>query len=289
MQKKSESIDYLYDFIYADTRRIYSYLSQIDPSGVVTAIKEITSESDTYGADGELNAKIVKAAIKGSSLNSQSLEHQFDATPTLPWSLINHLDSLGYLNSELGKTPIGGLVHLQGSLTLADVRLMREAWGPLTELAFIENEQSINDQIKNSKGEALRSLKEQLAALSAKLKYERASAALLEKLPHTVNMTLSFDGGRCWSLLSPTNFLFDPEDLLFKHGSSISGTWHMVAIVDAEPIYDESDPGTWFVEGNFHDLMSRVTDIFKFRFGRPQGHYGVTPIAIYRAVQPPVE
>lgn len=288
MPKNSESTDYLYDFIYADVRRIYSYLSQIDPSGVVTAIKEVTSESDTNGIDGELNVKVVRATLKGLSANSQSLEHQFDATPTLPWSLINHLDSLGYLNSDLHQTPIGGLVHLKGALTLADVRLMREAWRPLIEWWYIETEQILQNQIKAAKGEAIRELKTQLDLLNQKVKYERASTELLEKLPHTVNMTLTCDEDKCWSFLSPQNFLFDPEDILLKHGTNISGVWHMVAIVDAEPQFDVVDPGPWLAEGNFQDLMVRVTNIFKFRFGRPAGHYGVTPIAIYRTVQRPI-
>lgn len=287
MTKKSEHIDYLYDFIYADTRRIYSYLSQIDPTGVVTAIKEITSESDLGMAHGEIGAKIFKAALKGQSSNSQSLEHQFDATPTLPWSLINLLDKNGYLNLGLEQTRIGGLVRLKGNLGLVDVRFMREVWGPITEAWFIENEQRIDALIKNAKNEDLKTLKAEKAALNSKIIYERALVSLLEKLPHTVNMTFYSENNYFWSSLSPANFLFDPEDLLFKHGPNIPGTWYVVAILDAEPTRATVDPGQLPEDSDFRKLTDHVTKFLQFRFGRPSDHYAVTPIAIYRAIQRP--
>lgn len=285
MQSETENPDYLYDFIYADTKRISSYLSQIDPTGVITAIKEVVGESDSVDTSGELNVKLFKAALKGVGINSQSLERQFDATPTLPWSLLHLLREQGYLGDDLASTPVGRMVFLKGSLSIIDVRLLKDAWRPNVEVLRLDNQNALDAQKERGllNGKAYQDAKRDL---DKRMEYEAAIVEMLEKLPHTVNITFRTNQGNCWAATSGANFLVDPEELILKHGPDISGVWYMASIIDAPP-EPESDLPPIDGQGKLSDLILRSTKFIRHHFGRPAEHYAVTPIAIYRAVERP--
>jgi hypothetical protein len=285
MPSESESIDYLYDFIYADTRRISSYLSQIDPSGVITAIKEVVGESDNINTAGQLSVKVFRATLKGFSGNSQSLERQFDATPTLPWTLLHHLDEQSYLGKDLKNTPIGRIVSLKGSLRIVDLRLMKDVWKPNADVIRLQREAFLKSQKKEGALTNARH-KEEEENLKKAMEYEFAITAMIEKLPHTANITFSTGQGRCWAATSGDNFLINPEELILKHGPDIFGTWHMAAIVDAKPEPQTQPPPDEEFE-YLSDMILRSTKFIRYHFGRPANHYAVTPIAIYRAVEKP--
>lgn len=288
MLKKSENIDYLYDFMYADTRRIYSYLSQIDPTGVVTAIKEVVGDSSLSDTSGEINTLIVKAALKGTSSNSQSLEHQFDATPTLPWTLLHKLHEMGYLSEDINKTPIGRMVLLKGSINLIDLRILKEVWGPISLQRSIEQEMHFKEITRSSttSREEKENAEKGLRTIKDREQHEKVTVELMSKIPHTVNLTLFSGENKFWSSLQPSCFLFDPEDMILKHGPQISGEWYVAAIVDALPGAKGDHP--FLAElSDFRELSHHLTEVWRYRFGRPADFYALTPIAIYRAVQRP--
>lgn len=160
------------------------------------------------------------------------------------------------------------MVRVHGTLELLDIRMLKDIW-PL----FAEHVAAANSAGKRQ---------QQIAAA----KKEAASiTGLLTKLPHAIQMSIKGAGyEEVWSTLDPAGLTINSDDFAFKHGAAIAGVWHVIGVLDAVPEPDGELPEAFSLNDMKNGMLQMLTMLRTF-FGRPATAYGITPIAIFRAVR----
>jgi hypothetical protein len=265
----SQNTEFLFDFIYLDRGRISSYFAQLFTEGALTGTKRVSVSGETRSQKYQAKAVVVGGEMAGNETVTESLEKQFDATWTLPVNVIHRLDELGYIHRSLASAPLAQLVLVQGTLRLLDIRMLRGLWKPIMALVAAAQ--------KKGRGPTTidRRTFDQLADMIA-------------GLPHALQMTFSSEEGEAWSTLDPAHMTINPDDLALKHGADVSGRWHMIAIVDAKPEesqYDLTNVPPSTAPRELEQAMGHLLNLLRAQFGRAPNAFGVTPVAIFRALE----
>lgn len=269
MVPNSQSTKYLFDFIYIDRPRLNSYFGQLYNAGVLTQVKETSGKSDSSIFHGELGVPMVaQGKITDTGQISESAERSFDSSWTLPVTLLNRLDELGYLRRSLAEAGISELVLVEGSLRLFDIRMMRELWEPALELHL----DSIKGATRQERDKIRNDAKNNLT--------------FIKRLPHTLQFSFKSGEDEAWSTLNPDYMTINPDDLAFKHGAFISGEWFAFGVMDARPDI-VTDDAIRKIPGIHTELdlgFAQMLIAIRTAFGRPSASYGITPIMIFRRV-----
>ncbi|WP_269501073.1 hypothetical protein [Burkholderia sp. IMCC1007] len=273
MDQGSQSIEYLYDFAYLDRGRIDFYFAQLFEDGVLTQTKRIAkdSTSDTAKLGGSI--KVVSGETGSTEVVERGLERLFDPSWLAPIEVLNRLDELKFVHRDFTKTPIGGLFLASGMLSVIDIRMLKEMWSDFAD-AFLHNELD---------GLALPPKQKQKFMADGKKTYDRL-AKILQKLPHAIQASFKIGEDTLWSTLRAESMLINPDDLALKHGSQVPGQWFVLGIIDAQPgVARATDNPS---SSGLDSAMSQMLEGLREMMGRPAVAYGVTPIAIFRAVRP---
>jgi hypothetical protein len=86
---------------------------------------------------------------------------------------------------------------------------------------------------------------------------------------------------KLWASIRPEHLTINSEDMTMKYGSVMDGLWHVVGIVDAnlgKP--NDPHPVNPMIDGAITALAA-----IREQVGRPQDHFGLTPIAIYSPIK----
>lgn len=135
MEQEQPNIDCIFDFIYLDTKRLTSYLAQLDDDGVLLSIKKtkhLKDEQKTLGSVGLNNA--TKASTEINEEIGKQQERHYDSSSTALYSVMDRLDELGFIKKSVSDTAIGQLLLCSGSITFQDIRMMRNLWDPIMRL-----------------------------------------------------------------------------------------------------------------------------------------------------------
>lgn len=284
MVQESQSIDSIYDFLYVDTPRVKSWLAQLLNDGVPLGHKrtlqsgDVSSEEIGGGVDiaTSANAILAKAEFKGSAqgkvasqeLSSSAKEQSFDASWSLPLNLLDRLSELRFIHPDITRAPIGGLVLNSGTPRLLDIKLLREVWTPGTGL--MEADTKLTHQNKT-----------QHIAARAKMK---SVGDIIKAMPPQAQISLiDEDQNQIWACLQDEHLVVTASSLALTHGASISGTWHVLAVLDAKP--DQDEPSVPAVaESSLMEAASTLLASVRGLMGRNPASYGVTPLLIFRSV-----
>jgi hypothetical protein len=90
-------------------------------------------------------------------------------------------------------------------------------------------------------------------------------------------------------VFAPCHLVIPADDLVLKHGGAISGRWKILYILDAYA--DEGKPpdvSGWSGGELTNGILSAMHGI-RAAIGRPSGWFGITPLMIFRVVNPPLE
>jgi hypothetical protein len=263
--QNSLTTEFLFDFIYLDRPRVASYFAQLFDDGVLTQTKKISQQSET-------DSNRLKAGLAGTGVEScetgtltKSMERQYDTAWSIPINVINRLDELNFIYRDIKATPIGQIALVKGKLRLVDIRMLKDMWKTIMQLALHQNSAKNKAATKNRKE-------------------NEAMADLLAKLPHALQMSLFFDGIEIWSTLNPEHMTVNPDDLAFKHGANVAGEWMILGVIDAHPddeISDDMPSSSRDLENGMFQVLNAIREFF----GRSQSAYGATPIAIFRSVK----
>lgn len=271
------STDYLFDFIYLDRDRIASYYAQLFPDGVLTALKRTHGTSDKDGKAGSVGLpKVLGVTHEQAETVLTGLERNFDPAWTVPVQVINALAERGYVSEDISASGLGQVVLFTGRLQVIDLRMIQGLWEPIIS---VHNKQQLSSAKTNSERRAAQA--EQANA--------KEISQILPKLPHMLQMRVFDNGTHLWGTMDPAGMTINPADLTFKHGPSIGGTWRMLCVLDAKPETERSDDEPMILPTSLGELeagMLKMTLGLRQQFGRPYGDYGVTPIAIFRAIKP---
>jgi len=270
VEQEQLDIDCIYDFIYLDSKRLTSYLAQLNDDGVLLSIKKtkhISEDQKNIGSAGLNNA--TKVATEHNETISKNAERHYDSSSTALYSVIDKLDELGFVQREIENTAIGQMLLCSGSISFQDIRMMRDLWEPIMKLSLSQGSS------QNKKGSQRNKQKQEADILKT----------LLSALPHALLMTLFSQNESLWSSLDEEHLTMNSDDITLKHGSNFAGKWYVLGILDAKPDNKmESLPVSRVVNNELFDGMVEMASAIRKFLGRPMESYGITPVAIFRTV-----
>jgi hypothetical protein len=285
MARESQSIDSIYDFLYADTERLRSWLAQVVDDGVPIGHKHTSQTGETatsevgggVDASAKANALIAKADIKGGvsgKIGSQqsanlSYERSFDSSWSLPLNVLDRLDELDFIERDLSAAKIGSLVLVTGTPQLLDIKLLQDVWTPGT--SYMAADAKVTHQNKT-----------QLTSAKAMMK---GIGEILKVMPPAPQLTMvDHAGNNVWACLQDQHLIVSAASLALTHGSTIRGVWHVLAVLDATPDAEDDDDTGEVVNSQLMSAASTLLGAIRELMGRSPAAYGVTPVLIFRAV-----
>ena len=110
-------------------------------------------------------------------------------------------------------------------------------------------------------------------------------------LPHLIQATIADGDSTVWCILRQESLTTPANEIFLKHGVSVSGTWHIVGIIDALPDHEDDEVsrynqiiGANRLGGMSAAFASHIVIPVKTALGRPKEAFGITPILIFRQI-----
>lgn len=272
-EQGSQSIESLYDFVYLDRDRLAAFSAQIFDNGTLVGLKVEDKVQNQVTSEMSSGLKpVFTAAEKENLTNIRGIEKQFDAGWALPLNVLNKLDELGLIKRSLADADFGELVLFSGSINLIDLGIMRELWEPIAAM------EAFNNQPKTKTTAKLREAQKEREG-------SKHIASIMKHLPHSIQLRIFNDHEQAWSSLRREFLTINSEDFILKHGASIQGKWHCLAILDGKPYVE--DEGLNIPDGanDLEFAMWQMSMQLRLLLGRSGAAYGLTPISIFRSVQ----
>ena len=278
----------VYDFLYYDARRIASFMSQFDDSGYLKEI--VLNESIESAKKRSLKFKVgggvpLMASGEGEYTREASRGYQlenlrvYDPTWANARAFLDVLDELNMIHRNVLDANMGQFVLCSGGLSVADLKLMEKTWKLKSVQSLIKagaGGGAENRQQRRAKGRAASNLNEVDLVIE-----------LLSILPHTIQAKISGTVD-VWCSLTEDGMSTLASDITLKHGTSIPGMWHALGILDAKPegdVFEEPEPDFSDGEELAAKLMITMGPIAKRLVGRPDNHFAITPLLIFREVE----
>lgn len=284
MTENSPNIKSLYDFFYLDNTKIEYLYAQLNGSGTLTQLKKTYKKADAR----LMEATVGMPTVTGGKIGSQNIadtssEQQYDTKAIMPRDIIDRLDELGFIGRDLVADNLGRLILLKGHLSVVDVDMFKQLIQPA--LNFYIND--LNHQIKASSGSVKQALQSELADIK---RTKNDMIELIKGVPFAIQgrflsktRTDQEDYHNVWMTLNRDELIGDTNDLNFKHGLFVSGEWYLLGVLDALP-YDDFD--YQHNSNQFNEMIEHFITSLKETAGRPQESFGITPIAIFRNIEP---
>jgi len=278
----------VFDFLYHDSRRIASYLSQFDNSGLLTGLTQSDSASKGskrgkrvgLGGNTPLGGGNIELEIGPGEVGSESLVRVYDPYWANALQFLDVLEERGMIQRDLQDAAIGQFVLVSGYLSIQDLGMMKEAW----------KAPSIQRKVKAGVG-GDRKKANMTAAQKAAAREEEENTQLfldmIQIMPHSVHarMLIAEDDSTklVWCALNQENLVTPASDIVLTYGAMMSGQWSIIGILSAQPefltpdlngTFDETDLGlTESIVGQLTKLLSPVVRV---SLGRPSAAYAVT-------------
>ncbi len=285
--------DSVFDFLYHDSRRVASFLSQFDNNGLLTGVTQADSvtkgskRSKKVGLGADLpiiGGGTVEFEIGPGDSGSQSLERAYDPFWTNARLFLDFLTEKNLLQRDLDEANIGQFVIAKGYLSIQDLAMFKDAW----KLPSIQR--------KVKAGTGVQKVANMTAAQKAAHREEQENTDLfldmMQIMPHSVHarMVTSGDATKLiWCTLNQAYLVAPASDITLTYGATMSGEWSIVGILSAHPEYltpdfDQSeefnDPG--LMQSIVGQVSKLLAPIVRVALGRPAAAHALTPLLIFR-------
>lgn len=289
--KASESPDAssVFDFLYADTARIASFLSQFDQYGHLVEYVAARQETEGQTETGQIGASIgVPKALgvhkdKTSSVQSsanESDQRKYDPKWINALNFLEHLAVKDLFERDVEGAQIGQFVLITGKLQILNFASISKLWSSgavegLVRAAMPPMGQPKSRQQARAQGRKGASEPDQVNLL----------LDLYQAWPHLAQGMLKSNVDT-WFTLNEGGLSTSSSDLMLKHGISLDGEWSMLGVLDAMPAssYSEDDADLVADGAIVANLLRHLIPIARQSFGRPAHTYGVTPLVIFREI-----
>lgn len=294
--------DSVFDFLYHDSRRIGSFLSQFDNNGLLTGLKQ--GETAAHGAKrgwkigvgGEVpllaggKIDLERQPVAGGS---ETLERSYDPFWTNALTFLDFLEERRLIRPQIEEAALGQFVLVRGWLSVLDLAMFKNAWGLKTIQAAVRAGQPVeapegNRQQRRSQGKQEPQTSKMPSEADILLE-------LLSVLPHTVNASIMTKHEPVWAALREEFMVTPASELVLTHGTSMPGEWAMLGILNGRPdiganehqqrmakLGSDLPPG--LVNSAIGLMAQTLAPIIRTALGRPANAYAVTPILIFREV-----
>ena len=270
-QDKTENPS-VFDFLYQDARRVASLLGQFDNFGVLQSITHKQSFSETGSQGNELSAEANVLALKGTgkqTANTSKNEAGESSKAYDPYwhnslNLLKYLRDQHYLHENVKDARLGQIVLVSGDLRVFDLSVVKTL---ITDFKTLHRAMNDGKPPANAK----------------EAEKQKAIAKLLSQLPLMPQAILTNGEHKLWAVLKEDCLEINASSLFLTYGVSVTGTWHMLGILDAKPS-DIDPPDTSGEMETIVDAMRSLGPMGR-RIGRPADAFGVTPLLIFRKVE----
>ncbi|HDX5738004.1 TPA: hypothetical protein ROS75_002150 [Yersinia enterocolitica] len=273
MDQGSRTTASLFDYLYIDKDRVSALTAQLFSTGVITSVKQSSSESDSNKKDVKFKVPIISGGLSAGEAVSRTQERMFDSSWSLPLNLLDKLSETGRIKRNLDEAKLGDLVLVSGMMKVFDAHMVHQFMPTFKKLKLSE--------IKNEKSATKKnSMKEEVK------NFENAEE-MIKFLPLSTQIDFAdSDGNQIWMSVEPSNLTIGMGDIALKYGPFIPGEWNILGFVDAYPGDRLDNPDAPY-PSNINDLkaaMDSMLLIIKSLMGRSDSSYGMTPLMIFRAV-----
>lgn len=292
----------VFDFLYHDSRRIGSFLSQFDANGLLTGLSQ--SEGVTKGAkrSKRFGVGAQAAVIGGGNLEfeigpgetgSQTLERAYDPFWTNALTFLDFLEERQLIQPDIEQAALGQFVLTRGRLTILDLTMFKDAWALDTIQRAVRAGSTPtapegNRRERRSQG---RNVPQNQMPSDADIALE-----LMRILPHTVHATITTGTtDTMWAVLRSEFMVTPPAELVLSHGSGMPGEWAMLGILNGRPDFGETEfqqqlatmaqtLPAGLVSSGVGMMMQLLSPLIRTTLGRPESAYAVTPLLVFRKV-----
>lgn len=289
------------DFLYNDSRRIGSFLSQFEVGHLqqITQTKEAergkTASTET-GAKGGLPG-FAGGAYKQNQQTSLSAAEGSSRVYDPLWSnaraFLDHLSERDLIQRDLSAATFGQFVLAKGTLSVLDLASWKDTWA----LPAIQSK--IREGVEEETPEPVGNRQQRKAAQGRAQSRKPVSdmdivLEMLPGMPHSVQGHIRGPGGSVWFTLNEEFMAATGGELVLRAGTTLPGEWHILGILDGQPdtttfeglaamgADDLFPPG--ISDSVIGNVVSQFAPLFRFMLGRPASSYGVTPLLIFREV-----
>jgi len=260
----------IYDFLYVDRARISALYAQLFPQGILTSVKTTAQQSFSDDSNVGTDVKILKAEAKSTEDGSEGIEHQFDASWSVPLEVLDRLKSLSLVRESAKMAGLGSIILTDCYLRVIEFASMENLWEPAMRifLASSQPSQPIIPDVIPTISEALKSM------------------------PRAIHAHFLTKDAVLWSSLQPENLTIPTADLTLKYGGTVSGSWKLLYLLDAWADSGEPpDVSSVWSAGQMMDGILTAMHGLRTMMGRPANWIGITPLMIFRDIAgwtPPV-
>lgn len=292
--------DSVFDFLYHDSRRIASFLSQFDENGLLTGLTQ--GEGVTKGARRGKRIGIgAQAPILGGGnlefeigpgeAGSQTMERVYDPFWTHARLFLDVLTERNMIQRDITSARMGQFVLITGSLIVADMAPFRDLWkSDLVKRYIIESTKSDDDELPAEQNRQQKRRAERGKAVPAAPTEADLVLEMLPYLPHSSHIHIVTSEYAAWGTADADNLTGSFADLALKHGAKIAGEWSALGILDGMPFETEQlispleQVRVGMTTENIAKLPLELAPHIRQLLGRPLLSYGITPLLIFREV-----
>jgi hypothetical protein len=288
------------DFLYHDARRVGSFLAQFEVHGLPQQVKATESVGQAQATKTAVTAgaKVPMVAhgqgtvdVTTTDDTRDAAERTYDPFWTNARLLLGYLDAHHLIRHDVRQARIGQFVQVPGSLMVVDLSMMKGLWTApevktlALEAAIASKTQGRSSVVKNeAKKEAEKTV--------------NVFLRLLDVMSHQIQGRIVADNGiTTWFAVQQENLVGSAADLLLKHGIDVAGEWTVLGILDAAPdliagvlptgaaARDIANVKKAFSSNPFGEILVGLSSMAR-QLGRPQNAYGITPLMIFRTIEP---
>ncbi|EKN3740024.1 TPA: hypothetical protein PXN43_000752 [Yersinia enterocolitica] len=273
MVQDSQNTDLLYDYLYIDKERVGALTAQLFSCGVMTTLKQSSSESDNNKKEVKIKIPIVAGGISAGETVSRTQERMFDSSWSLPLNLLDKLSEQNRIKKNIGDAKLGDLVIISGMMKIFDAEMVHKFMPAFKKLTTMNLKATNNQSQKNA-------LKTQITQLDS-------AEELVKFLPLSTQIDFAdSDGNLIWMSVNPSNLTIGTGDIALKYGPLIPSKWHVLGYVDAYPQDKLDDPEAPYpyIENDIKNGMDTMLMLIRQLMGRGENSYGMTPLIIFRSI-----
>lgn len=274
MAQDSQSTDSLFDYFYVDKERISALTAQLFSEGVLSSIKQRSTESENDLKEMKGGLPLLAARINSSEAWSRGQERSFDSTWSIPLNLLDKLSEAGKIGSTLNDAKLGDIVLLKGMMKIFDAQMLHLCMPIVKKMKLNEIKRTKNQQEKT--------------LLRSEVSDFENAEEMIKILPPTTHIDFADSSGNLsWMSVEPTNLTTTLSDVSLKYGPFIPGEWHILCIVDAyadDEKLDNPDAPYPAIQNDLKNGMEQILLMMRVMMGRPTGSFGITPLIIFRGL-----
>ena len=300
---ENSSAPSVFDFLYHDSRRIGSFLSQFEGDGHLQQLTRTKGgqkgKKDTSAHDMKGNLGVASGTVHGGTEISHEMNEGYSRVIDPYWAnareFLDYLSQHSMIQRDINSARMGQFTLVTGSLVMADMNMLKSVWNLPGILQLMADATAKNDDMTNNlpsnrhqrRGSGQGKVKQPEPQIPNELKLV---LEMLPHLPHSGHMHIITDEFAVWATAEENSIVGHMPDLILKHGAKIAGQWSMLGILDALPF--ETDEmlspmemiRTGMTGDNLFKAALTLAPVIRQALGRPLMSYGMTPLLIFREV-----